>query len=406
MTVARGLALALLLTVSAAAGAEERCRVDLLDVGAVGDGKADDGAAIARALATGCAVTGANRAYRITRAIVLPENATLGDATILAALADDARLAIVAENVAHIALTNIRLDRGADPAHGLAPGVDPHPVQLSSGGVYLSHVENATLTDVEVFGDGVGSGIKLIESAHVRLIRPHVHHMRWASPVQPENEVLFGIWAVASRDVTIDSPRVHDLTPVAILAQGGRADGRRNNMSDGIGSSGAQDLTIVNAEVYNVGEGLDFSGKFTTRNFTLDGLRLHDIDSFCFKTMHADGGVIRRSIAERCGLGGFLLAGRVRNVALTDNEARDIGANGAWPENKHTGFSLEYAFETVPTRISIAGCRSIDAQPTPTTTAGFLNELRNDLPPQEIDFHDNAAQGFTRAATIGFDARP
>jgi hypothetical protein len=32
---------------------------------------------------------------------------------------------------------------------------------------------------------------------------------------------------------------------------------------------------MIVARVYNVGEGLDFIGKFTTRNFTIDGVRLH-----------------------------------------------------------------------------------------------------------------------------------
>lgn len=312
--------------------------------------------------------------------------------------------AIVAENVSNIRMTNIRLDRGQNPSQGLAPGADPHPAHLDSAGILLSHVDGATLTDVEVSGDGVGTGIKIVESAHVRLIRPHVHDMRWASSVQPENEIIVGIWTLASRDVTLVSPRVHDLTPAAIVAHGGRADGRRNNMTDGIDSSGAQDFTIVDAEVWNVGEGFDFSGKLLTRNFTVDGARLHDIDSFCFKSTHADGGVVRNSVAERCGLGGFILAGRVSDVAFIEDEARDIGANGLWPANKHIGFSLEYAYESLPTDISIYRCRSVDTQQALTTTVGFFNERRDDTP-QKLDFRDNEARGFTRAAARGFDER-
>lgn len=397
MKLCGGALLATLLMTANAGEAAGRCRVAIQDFGA------DDDAAIARALATGCAVTGEDRAYRITRPVILPGDATLADATFRQAFPSGAIIrAIVAENVANIAMTNIRLDRGRDPSQGLAPGADPYRTHLDSAGILLSHVENATLTDIEVFGDGVGTGIKIVEAAHVRLIRPHVHDMRWASAVQPENEIMVGIWALASRDVTLDSPRVHDLTPTAIEAHGGRADGRRNNMTDGINSSGAQDLTILNAEISNVGEGLDFSGKHTTRNFTIDGAALRDIDSFCFKSTHAEGGVVRRSRAERCGLGGFVLAGRVRNVAFIDDEARDIGANGLWPANKHTGFSLEYAYESLPTEISISGCRSIDAQQTPTTTVGFFNEARAELP-QTIRFDGNVAQGFVRAATRGFD---
>lgn len=388
--------LALLLTFHSGRTAA-RCSVAIRDFGA------DDDAAIVRALATGCAVTGENRAYRLTRPISLPGDASLADATFQQAFPPDAVVrAIVAENVSNITLTNIRLDRGQIPGQGLAPGADPYPAHLDTAGILLSHVDKATLTDVEVFGDGVGTGIKIVESAHVRVIRPHVHDMRWASAVQPVNEIMVGIWVLASRDVTLVSPRVHDLTPAAIAAHGGRADGRRNNMTDGINSSGAQDFAIVNAEVWNVGEGVDFSGTHSTLNFTVDGALLHDIDSFCFKSTNAESGVVRNSVAERCGLGGFILAGRVSNVAFIEDEARDIGANGLWPANKHTGFSLEHAYASLPTDISISKCRSVDTQQTPTTTVGFFNEARPELH-QTITFSGNQAQGFLRAATSGFD---
>lgn len=392
------LALCLFLLGAPASHGTETCRATLRDAGGAGDGKTDDSPAIARALATGCAISGEGLSYRITRPIRLPDNASLSDATFVRAIPPGpVNRAIVAENVSNISLSRIRLDRGADPSFGLAPGADPYRIHLGGAGVYLSHVTDATLTDVEVFGDGVGTGIKLENVAHVRLLRPHVHDMRWASAVQPENEVMVGVWAEASRDVTLDSPRIANLTPAAILAQGGRADGRRNNMTDGIASSGVEDFFVVDADVSNVGEAFDFSGSLATRNFTILRARARDIDSWCYKATHADGGTIRDSLAHRCGLGGFVLAGRVRNVSLIDDEARDIGANGRWPASRRTGFSLELAYETVPTHITIRGCRSVDAQQTPSMTFGFFNEAAAGHS-QRLDFSGNVAQGYADAA--------
>lgn len=391
-----------LIVATTLAQAREPCRATLRDFGAAGDGKADDSPAFDRALASGCALSGENLAYRITRPIVLPTGAALGEATILQALPPGAaNRAVVAENVSNIALTRLRLDRGADPAFGLAPGADPYRAHLDSAGVFLAHVEGATLTDVEIFGDGVGTGIKLVHVAHARLLRPYVHDMRWASPVQPENEVMVGIWAEESTDVRIESPRIANLEPPAINAHGGRADGRRNNMTDGVASSGAADLVILDADVSNVGEGFDFSGSRETRNFQIVGARTRDIDSYCYKITHADGGAILRSRATGCGLAGFVLAGRVKNVALIDNEASDIGANGLWPRHRLSGFSLELSRDALPTGIVLRGNRSIDRGQGQAMTFGFFNAAQTDRP-QVLEFRDNVARGHARAALKGF----
>ena len=131
MKLCGGALLATLLMTANAGEAAGRCRVAIHDFGA------DDDAAIARALATGCAVTGEDRSYRITRPVILPGDATLADATFRQAFPSGAIIrAIVAENVANIAMTNIRLDRGRDPSQGLAPGADPYRTHLDSAGIF------------------------------------------------------------------------------------------------------------------------------------------------------------------------------------------------------------------------------------------------------------------------------
>jgi hypothetical protein len=387
---------------SAAEGRSPSCQTTIAQFGGVGDGKADDTAAVRQALSSGCAVSGEDGSYRVTGNLELPSDTDLSDATILPATSGHGPVrSLYTIRASNIRLTNVRIDRGSNPSLGLGSNVDPYRVHLDTAAIWLANVIDATLTDVEVFGDGVGTGIKVIASSNVRLIRPHVHDMRWQSPVQPENEVMVGIWVVQSRDVTIDKPRVANLTPTAIQATGGRASGRRNNMTDGVTSSGTHGLVIEGAEIWNVGEGFDFSGTFTTSNFTISGAHVRDVDSFCYKMTNRQGpGTIVNSTALRCGLGGYVLAGPVTGIQLINDQALDIGSNGHWKASSPKGFALQEQRGEVPTDITIQNSKAIDTQARPTMTYGFFNQVPR--PAQGLRFMDSVSSGHGTGAMRGF----
>ncbi len=374
----------------------------LRDFGAKGDGRTDDAPAIQRALKSGCTVRGENLSYRITAALRPISNSVFADATLIQAIpAGGLKRPIYANAISNLTLSNIKIDRGKDPFFGLGPTTDPYRASHDIAGIWISNSSNITLNDVEVYGDGVGFGIILAQDTNVHLVRPYVHDMRWASQVQPENESLVGIMAVRSSHVVMDSPRVANLTPAAINAISGRAAGRRNNMTDGIDSSGTQEFIVNDPEIWNVGEGIDISGKFST-TFRISGGNLHDIDSYCYKVTHKQGpGVIRNSTATRCGLGGFVLSGPVSGVKLVNDNAINIGQGSQWPNKGKFGFSLEFSYGAMPSNITIANCKSIDSQASPTTYDGFYYQGGHG-PAQNVLITGSSAHGFSAFRDLWF----
>jgi hypothetical protein len=283
---------------------------------------------------------------------------------------------------------------GRTPSSPWFPG-RPH----DAAAIWIANVTGVRLVDVEVFGDGLGTGILIADSKDVHFVRPYVHSMRWESEVQPENEVLIGIWSLRSVNVTIDSPRILNLLPTAIEATGGRAAGSRNSMTDGIASSGTQGLIINEPDISSVGEGIDISGRYTTSDFVIRGGKLHDIDGFCYKVSSRQGpGLITGSVAERCGLGGYVLAGQVSDVRLLGNIARDIGSGRKWSKFGIAGFSLQAVRGLMPSNIVLQDNQAIDQQKPPTMQVGFASDRRN----SSNQLVNSSVSGYLVAPTTNF----
>jgi hypothetical protein len=379
------------------------CSVTLRDFGAMGDGQADDTQAIGRALATGCAVSGENLSYKITDAIRPPSNTNFSNATLVQAIPVTGLIRdIYADSISNISLTNIHINRGSDPSFAVGPTTDAYVAQRDIAGIWISQSTNVTLTDVEVYGDGVGNGILLAFDTHVHLVRPYVHDMQWASTLQPDNEVLIGIGSVLSTDVTVDSPKIANLTPEAIQETGGRVAGSRNNMTDGLDSGGTNGFTVINPDISYVGEGIDISGSYATTNFNVTGGNLHDIDGTCYKSTNVEGpGIFQNSVATRCGLYGYGIGGNVTGVQFINDQAIDTGANSNWPGYGKDGFAMEEAYNAVPSNITFSGDKATDTQTPPNMSYGFYNQIVAGLP-QTITFTNSTASGYIEAAINGF----
>ncbi len=75
------------------------------------------------------------------------------------------------------------------------------------------------LQNVEVYGDGIGVGIRVELADGITDNNSHVHDMRWQSNSDPGIERIVGIWYVRSSNGVITNPRVERL--LGSVASGG-----------------------------------------------------------------------------------------------------------------------------------------------------------------------------------------
>ncbi|MCG8591741.1 MAG: right-handed parallel beta-helix repeat-containing protein, partial [Proteobacteria bacterium] len=174
-----------------------------------------------------------------------------------------------------------------------------------SAAVWIANVDGVRLEDVEVAGELKGTGIRIVESTEVDVIRPHVHHMRYFAASAPATEQLVGVWVSGGADVWIHLPRIHNLTG-KILA----TDTDEPFQTDGITVSGVQGLQITEPRISFVGEGIDLTGSEAVVGFSVTDGVITDADSYCYKfANHTRDGDVQRNQAIRCGYAGFVVAG-------------------------------------------------------------------------------------------------
>lgn len=195
--------------------ADEEVR-HLRDFGAIGDGRADDTAALQRALsnAAGLCLDGEGRSYRVSGTLRAENDLCLRNATLIQTLApfdtrpyirdgcpltrdasaviDCGDPAIPAEQLQQlrrslsvrtllirrdhggpikVALDHVKVDRGPYPQGGS---------RTDSAGIWLEGADRADLRDVEVTGFGKGYGLIVLRSSNVTVDNLWVHDLVWS----------------------------------------------------------------------------------------------------------------------------------------------------------------------------------------------------------------------------------
>ena len=239
-----------------------------------GDGVADDTGGVQAALASGCGplIDGENLTYRITKTLTLAKarGLTVANATLI----DDVPVEVWERRVlsvsasSDVVLKSLRFDRGSDTT--LTNGTENPPNQLRT--LFIDKSKSVTIEDVEVWGDGAGTAIYILESDDVRVSRAHIHDMHATAP--SVHEMLIGIWPVHSSNITIEAPRIRNLFGKAL---------RLPVESDGISISGSRNLTITDADIAFVNEGIDMSGSRASHDFVVRNSVVSDASNVCYK---------------------------------------------------------------------------------------------------------------------------
>lgn len=344
---------------------------------------ADSNAAISAAVAAG-PVTGSGLSYSVSGNILLPDGADLSDLNLRQLSAGPNTRTLHATGGDSIILRNIKVDMNAAGNVGRVG---------KSAGIYIARVVFPKLSNVEVYGGGVGFGIAITDCARALAIDLYVHDMQWSALTDPRREQIFGISFIRCANVSVVNPRIYKLTGVI------GNDAPRPYQTDGLGFGGVTNATVIGGTIDSVGEGTDTAGSLLTTDLWLFGTVYKNIDSHAVKFAS-----IRNSgtVGIRCYDAGLDCATTGSNyttppgfgaahIKFIDTQAFNTGSNGFWANP--AGFTLNYDGTpgVQPLDIQCINCMAIDR--TGRMKFGFLAD-----PETTYTLINPFASGYTEAA--------
>lgn len=285
-------------------------------------------------------------------------------------------------------LDKVVIDRGRHPQTG---------GRNDGYGVKIDYASPVNMRDVEITGDGKGTGLGITNCSKVRLERLHIHDMTWAPydgddvlerltadevrddfgwnnfPIYEYRagmkrfvrvriqEQLVGIFVLLSQDVEILDSKIEGLQTRIV-------DQLYPLQSDGMTINRVSNIRISNCELSKVWEGIDFTGS-AGRDFVFEGCTVSDTLGWAFKLAHPkQNGKIINCTAKRAGISGFLIGGQSENIKVIDCIALETGANGYWTraDGSHvmdiSGFRIDSggADSPTPRQIKVDRCAAIN----------------------------------------------
>lgn len=375
--------------------------VSPLDFGAVGDGVTNDAAALSAcftyAFANGKGVDGGDAIFAVSG------NLQTTGAT--RPWIKSLRLKQLSPATGRITLyfyqcQKVRIDKLEIDVGTLKTAGDMN----STFGLYIREGSNHTVRNVEVFGHGKNSLVAMWDASDSILENIRVRDAEFDEAAATDDR-LQGIWIYQCTNVTLKSPVVTNLT--------GNAGGFSNRYTRGIAIGGCVRVSIVDAKVANVDQGIDISGSGGNRQCSVLGGHMYQCVTWGVKLANtAVNNQVVGVVAERCGMAGFVCGGPSES-SLTyktmDNEFVGCTAiDTGWNSISFSGTSgfcvIKGSFHTdYPKGIRFVGCHAKDGQAVKTMKYGFFAEVAYDTAmdkPNEVV--DGKAQGYTIGRETGF----
>lgn len=359
--------------------------VSPLDFGAIGNGVANDAAALVAAIATGKVVDGGGLTYAVSGTVTLSSSiAGLQNIRIkqLTPTASNTRTLVI-DGASEFFLRDVTVDRGGSAGYTVgAIG--------SSGewaGIRISNSSRFTLDNVLVTNGGRGTGIVLWVCTDFECVASGVTEHYWqevnpASPVisddvvQPwwvDNCARFTFTGCFARNITTGVPG-NPTVGVAVS---------QVNRYTRWAFGGNSNFGLTNCTSSVIDQGFDFTGSLGNSYFTITNCRAIDCGAVGFKFANSSfNGVVSNCVAEDCGYFGFGVQGMtevsnplVRNITFSNCQAINIGSNGY--------FSTTYGFcvlqssidVTYPRSIRFQNCSAVDEQTVKTMDFGFFSNV-------------------------------
>jgi hypothetical protein len=298
-----------------------------------------------------------------------------------------------------VQLEKIKVNRGRFPQTG----------DDNCSAVFMAYASPIALKNIDVTGNGKGTGVSLRNCANVRLERLNIHDMTWA-PFIGDNvfevasaksikedfgwnnfplysfrggekrfvrmrvrEQLAGLLIVDTKDVQILNSKVERLQT--------KIENRLYPLqADGITITGVTNLVVRNCQLSRVWEGIDITGSLC------DGILVEDCTSndtltFGFKLAHPKRNArLINCTAIKAGNTGFVMEPEVENIEFIRCRALETGGNGYWlkDDGQRLGSTKGFALSTksdlpTPKRVTFENCMAINKK-SQTLDIGFLCE--------------------------------
>jgi hypothetical protein len=309
-----------------------------------------------------------------------------------------------------VRLENIKVNRGRHPQTG----------NDNCAGIYISHASPIVMRNIEVTGNGKGTGVSIRNCSKVQLERLNIHDMIWA-PFIGDNvfeiasaksikqdfgwnnfplysfrggekrfvrlrvrEQLAGLLVADASDVQLVDSKVERLQTEI----GGRL---YPLQADGVTVTGVTNLLVRNCQFSRVWEGIDITGDLCD-GIVCEDCRATDTLTFGFKLAHPKRNArLINCTSYRAGNTGFVMEPEVENIQFIRCRALETGANGYWMKEDGgrlatiKGFSLgTNPSLPTPLRVTFENCMAVNKKAPSTLDIGFLCEGGIDPVEREI----------------------
>ena len=318
-----------------------------------------------------------------------------------------------------VRLENIVVRRGSHPQTG----------GWEAGGIMIYDASPVVLKNIEVTGDGKGTGVSIRNSSKIQLEKLNIHDMEWA-PYLGDNVLetvsiksvkedfgwntfpIYKFDTARSRFVRvriqeqIAGLELRDCEDVELLdsnfdrLQTKIGDSLYPLQTDGVTVGNVNNITVKNCHFTKTWEGIDFTSSYGD-NFLYENCTSSDNFTFAFKLAHPkSNGKMINCTAHRAGNAGFVLEPEMENIEFHNCHAFETGSNGYWTKDDGSrvmtigGFRL-FTNKNLPSplRVKFVKCSAINENYPGSMDFGFACDGGIDLVEREIIASGCAVKG-------------